>query len=329
MSEFLSQDEVDSLLKGVTGETDDDLDHQEAVPGEVRSYNMASQERIVRGRMPTMEIINERFARLFRIGLFNFIRRTPEISVGPVRVLKFGEFIRNLHVPTNLNIIQAKPLRGNGLFVFDPNLAFLVVDNMFGGDGRFHTRVEGREFTQTEQRIILKLLEVVFETYGKSWEAVYPLEFEFVRSEMNPQFANIATPNEVVIVTTFDIELGGNGGALHICMPYSMLEPVKDLLYSTMQGEHLAVDKRWLQLLSRQVQSANIELVATLGQADMTFEQVLKIRSGDIIPLEVGESIFASVDGVPVMECKYGAFNNQYALKVEKMLSTNEGEGHA
>lgn len=329
MSEFLSQDEVDSLLKGVTGETDDDLDHQETAPGEVRAYNLASQERIVRGRMPTMEIINERFARLFRIGLFNFIRRTPEISVGPVRVLKFGEFIRNLHVPTNLNLIQAKPLRGNGLFVFDPNLAFLVVDNMFGGDGRFHTRVEGREFTQTEQRIILKLLEVVFETYGKSWEAVHPLEFEFVRSEMNPQFANIATPNEVVIVTTFDIELGGNGGSFHICMPYSMLEPVKDLLYSTMQGEHLAVDKRWLQLLSRQVQSANVELVATLGQADMTFEQVLKMQIGDIIPLEAGESITAAVDGVPVMECKYGAFNNQYALKVEKMLSTNEGEGHA
>ena len=328
MSEFLSQDEVDSLLKGVTGETDDDQSHQEAAPGEVRPYNLASQERIVRGRMPTMEIINERFARLFRIGLFNLIRRTPEISVGPVRVLKFGEFIRNLHVPTNLNLIQAKPLRGNGLFVFDPNLAFLVVDNMFGGDGRFHTRVEGREFTQTEQRIIRKLLDVVFETYGKSWEAVYPLEFEFIRSEMNPQFANIATPNEVVIVTTFDIELGGNGGAFHVCMPYSMLEPVKDLLYSPMQGEHLAVDKRWLQLLSRQVQSANVELVATLGRADMTFEQVLKMQIGDIIPLEVGESILASIDGVPVMECKYGAFNNQYALKVEKMLSTNEGEGH-
>ena len=328
MSEFLSQDEVDSLLKGVTGEADDEVDHQETAPGEVRAYNLASQERIVRGRMPTMEIINERFARLFRIGLFNFIRRTPEISVGPVRVLKFGEFIRNLHVPTNLNIIQAKPLRGNGLFVFDPNLAFLVVDNMFGGDGRFHTRVEGREFTQTEQRIIQKLLEVVFETYGKSWEVVYPLEFEFVRSEMNPQFANIATPNEVVIVTTFDIELGGNGGAFHICMPYSMLEPVKDLLYSPMQGEHLAIDKRWLQLLTKQVQSANIELVATLGHAEVTLDQVLKMRAGDIIPLDVEENIIASVDNVPVMECKYGAFNNQYALKVERMLSLNEGEGH-
>lgn len=330
MSEFLSQDEVDSLLKGVNGDTDDEKDHPEAASGEVRTYNLASQERIVRGRMPTMEIINERFARLFRIGLFNFIRRTPEISVGPVRVLKFGEFIRNLHVPTNLNLVQAKPLRGNGLFIFDPNLVFLIVDNMFGGDGRFHTRVEGREFTQTEQRIIQKMLAVVFETYGKSWEGVYPLEFEFVRSEMNPQFANIATPNEVVIVTTFDIELGGNGGAFHVCMPYSMLEPVKDLLYSTMQGDHLAVDKRWLQLLSKQVQSATIELIATLGTANVTLEQILKMRSGDVIPLQMEENITACVDGVPMMECKYGVFNNQYALKIEKMLTTTptEGESH-
>jgi len=328
MSEFLSQDEVDSLLKGVTGEADDAKEVPEAKPGEARPYNLASQERIVRGRMPTMEIINERFARLFRIGLFNFIRRTPEISVSPVRVLKFGEFIRNLHVPTNLNLIQAKPLRGTGLFIFDPNLVFMVVDNMFGGDGRFHTRVEGREFTQTEHRIIQKLLEVVFETYGKSWESVNPLKFEFVRSEMNPQFANIATPNEVVIVSTFDIELGGSGGAFHVCMPYSMLEPVKELLYSTMQGDHMTVDHRWFQLLSRQVQSASVELIAALGQASMTLEQVLKMRAGDIIPLEVGESIIASVDGVPVMECKYGTSNHQYALMVEKMLTNNEGEGH-
>ncbi len=326
MSEFLSQDEVDSLLKGVTGETEDTPD--EAESESARPYNLASQERIVRGRMPTMEIINERFARLFRIGLFNFIRRTPEIPVSPAKVLKFGEFIRNLHVPTNLNLIQAKPLRGTALFIFDPNLVFMVVDNMFGGDGRFHTRVEGREFTQTEHRIIQKMLEVVFETYGKSWESVNPLKFEFVRSEMNPQFANIATPNEVVIVSTFEIELGGTGGAFHVCMPYSMLEPVKELLYSTMQGDHLTVDKRWFQLLSRQVQSASIELVAALGHADMKLEQVLKMRVGDIIPLDVEEFIIASVDDVPVMECKYGTSNQQYALLVNKLLASSEGEGH-
>jgi flagellar motor switch protein FliM len=329
MSEFLSQDEVDSLLKGVTGEaTEEAPTVPQTAAGEIRKYDLASQERIVRGRMPAMEIINERFARLLRLGLFNFTRRTPDITVGAVRVVKFGEFVRNLVVPTNLNLVQAKQLRGTGLFIFDPNLVFQVVDNMFGGDGRFHTRVEGREFTQTEHRIIQKLLTVVMGAYEKSWESVTPLNFEYVRSEMNPQFANIATPNEVIIVTTFDIELGGNGGPLHICLPYSMLEPIKDLLFSTMKGEDIATDHRWQLLLSKQIRSANVEVIATLGEASVTLDQVLKMRAGDIVPLESGENITACVDGVPVMECKYGALNNQYALKIEKMLTTNEGEAH-
>ncbi|BBE51530.1 Flagellar motor switch protein FliM [Ferriphaselus amnicola] len=326
-SDFLSQDEVDSLLRGVTGESDDDKKSDDA-PGGVRSYNLATQERIVRGRMPTMEVVNERFARLFRINLFNFIRRTPEISVGQVRVLKFSEFIRNLPVPANFNLVQAKPLRGNGLIIFDPNLVFQVVDNMFGGDGSIHTRVEGREFTQTEMRIIQKLLGVVFESYEKSWESVYKLKFEFVRSEMNPQFVNIATPNEVVVATTFEVEFGGSGGPIHFCFPYAMIEPIRELLYSSMQGDHLIADKRWLHMLSKQIQSADVELKAMLGHSRITLGQVLKMQAGDVISLEVDESIQAMVGEVPVMECKYGVFNGQYALRVEKMLTGTSGDSN-
>jgi flagellar motor switch protein FliM len=323
--EFLSQDEVDSLLRGVTGETEDTA--QDAGPADgVRPYNMATQERIVRGRMPTMEIINERFARLLRIGLYNFIHRSAEVSVGPVRVLKFSEFIRNLPVPANLNLVQIKPLRGNSLFIFDPNLVFLVVDSLFGGDGRFHTRVEGREFTQTEHRIIQQMLGVVFETYGKAWEAVHKLEFEFVRSEVNPQFANIATPNEVVVITTFEVEFNGVGGSIHICKPYSMIEPLRELLYSTMQGDHVIADKRWLHMLSKQIQAAEIELTAVLGQSKTTVDQVLKMKVGDFMPMDVPENVVAHVSGVPVMECKYGVFNNQYALKVVKMVAADNSE---
>ncbi len=318
--EFLSQDEVDSLLRGVTGEPEEDEAHEEHA-GDVRSYNLGKQERIVRGRMPTMEIINERFARLFRISLFNMMRRTADVSIGQIKILKFSEFIRNLPVPANINLIQAKPLRGNALFVMDPSLIFLVVDNMFGGDGRFHTRVEGREFTQTESRIIQRMLDAAFEAYGKSWEPVYPLEFQFVRSEMNPQFANIATPNEVVVLTTFEVEFSGLGGFFHVCMPYSMIEPIREQLYSSMQGDHLAVDKRWLQMLSKQVQSATIELVAFLGESQMTLSQLMNLKVGDVIPLEIPEFIPAKVDNVPVMECKYGVFNNQYALRVERLIS--------
>ncbi len=329
MSEFLSQEEVDSLLRGVTGEEEPNAAADiESEGGEARSYNLGKQERIVRGRMPTMEIINERFSRLFRIEMFNLVRRAADVSVGQLRVSKFSEFIRNLQVPANINLVQAKPLRGNALFIFDPNLIFLVIDNLFGSDGRFHTRVEGREFTQTEHRIIQKMLDALFIAYSKSWEGIYPLEFQFVRSEMNPQFANIATPNEVVVASSFEVEFGGGGGGgVHVCMPYSMIEPIRELLYSSMQGDHLSVDRRWMQMLSRQVQSAEIELVVELAQARLTMAQLLNLRPGDVVPIEMAEVIQGKVDSVPVMECRYGVFNNQYALRVERLLSTSEGLG--
>lgn len=321
---FLSQDEVDALLKGVGGDQDEDKSASETEG--VRDYNLATQERIVRGRMPTLEIINERFARLVRIELFNFLRRTVEVSVGPVRITKYSDFIRNLVVPTNLNLVQMKPLRGTALMVFDPTLVFLVVDNMFGGDGRFHTRVEGRDFTQTEQRIIQRILHIVFETYAKSWEPVYPIEFEYLRSEMNTQFANIATPNEVVVVTTFNVELGPASGEIHFCMPYSMVEPIRDLLTSPLQGEVLGADKRWVKLMTQQVQAAEIEIVADLATTSMRLGEVLNMKVGDVIPISMEDAIEAKVDGVPVMLCKYGLFNGQYALRVEKLLRSNSTE---
>ncbi|GJH07895.1 flagellar motor switch protein FliM [Caballeronia novacaledonica] len=318
----MSQEEVDALLKGVTGEIDQEADEKKPVG--VRPYNIATQERIVRGRMPGLEIINDRFARLMRVGIFNFMRRSAEISVGPVKVQKYSEFTRNLPIPTNLNLVHVKPLRGTSLFVFDPNLVFFVVDNLFGGDGRFHTRVEGREFTQTEQRIISKLLNLVFEHYATSWRSVKPLQFEYMRSEMHTQFANVATPNEIVIVTQFTIEFGSTGGTLHICMPYSMIEPIRDVLSSPIQGEALEVDRRWVRVLSQQVQSAEVELTVDLAEIRSSFEQILNMRAGDVLPIDIPEQVVAKVDGVPVMECGYGMFNGQYALRVQKMISASD-----
>lgn len=318
--DFLSQDEVDALLKGVTGESDDPDEH-EGEGGDVRSYNLGTQERIVRGRMPTLELVNERFARYLRIGLFNYMHRNAEISVGPIRVQKYSEFIRNLVVPTNLNLVIAKPLRGTALFVFDPNLVFLVVDNMFGGDGRFHTRVEGRDFTPTEQRIIQGMLDVVFTEYSKSWKPVHDITFEYIRSEMNSQFANIATPSEIVVSTTFTLEFGGATADMHICFPYSMLEPIRDLLYSTMQSDQLSTDKRWIGTLRKQLQGAEVEIVARLGEGKITLGQILKLKAGDVIPLHIPDKIQALVDNVPLMECSYGQLNGQFALKIDRFIA--------
>ncbi len=322
--EFLSQEEIDALLKGVTNEVDEEPTQTEA--SGVRTYNLGSQERIVRGRMPTLEIINERFARNWRMGLFNFLRRNAEISVGPVKVQKYSEFIRNLVVPAAINLVHVKPLRGTALFVFDPNLIFIVVDHLFGGDGRFHMRVEGRDFTQVEQRIIQRMLQLMFEHYGKAWQPIYPIEFEPLRMEMHTEFANVATPNEVVVSTRFSMELGSNGGDVHVCMPYTMIEPIRDLLTSAIQGEALEVDKRWVRLLSQQVQTAEVELVAHLANANVHVSDILNMKVGDVVPIELDDAVTARVDGVPVMECAYGTFNGQYALRVNRMLNMNGSE---
>ena len=320
--DFLSQEEVDALLKGVTGETDEPQKQEEV--GGIRSYDLGRQERIVRGRMPTLELINERFARYLRIGLFNYMHRTTEISVGPIRVQKYSEFIRNLVVPTNLNLVHFKPLRGTGLMVFDPNLVFLVVDNMFGGDGRFHTRVEGRDFTPTEQRIIQGLLRVIFSEFEKAWKPVFALQMEYVRSEMNSQFANIATPSEIVVAVTYSLEFSGSAAEMHLCMPYSMVEPIRDILYSAMQSDHLVSDRRWVVSLTRQLQSADVEVVARLGSTQISLGQILNMKAGDVIPIDIEETVTAEVDQVPILECRYGIQNGQYALKVERFIAPEE-----
>ena len=318
-SDFLSQEEVDALLKGVTGEADD-APVEEAGEG-VRNYDLGRQERIVRGRMPTLELINERFARYLRIGLFNYIHRSTEISVGPIRVQKYSEFIRNLVVPTNLNLVQVKPLRGTGLVVLDPNLVFLVVDNLFGGDGRFHTRVEGRDFTATEQRIIQGMLDVVFTEYAKAWKPVYEINFEYIRSEMNTQFANIATPSEVVVAVTFTIELSGNTADMHFCLPYSMVEPIRDVLYSTMHSEQASSDTRWTATLIRQLQTADVEVVASMGSAHSTIGEIIELKVGDVIPLDVPALLPLMVDGIEFAYCRHGERNGQYAVRLERFAA--------
>jgi flagellar motor switch protein FliM len=322
--DILSQEEVDALLKGVSGESVSIEEADAAGINGIRPYNLADQDRIVRGRMPTMEVINERFARNLRLALFNFIRRSPEISVGPVRLQKYGEFVNNLVVPTNLNMMHVNPLRGTALMIFDPNLVFLVIDNLFGSDGRYHTRVEGRDFTQTELRIIQNLLSVATDEMQKAWEPVYPVEFQYIRSEMNTQFANIATPSEVVVVTTFSIEIGTVGGDFHVCIPYAMIEPIRDLLYEGMQGDRMEQDERWVKFLTGRVQSTEVKLVANLSEAEVTVRELLQMKIGDVIAMDIPDSITAHIEGIPVLECGYGVHNGQYALKVKKFLSLEQ-----
>lgn len=320
----LSQEEIDAVLQGMIGDTDNAAAPTPAEDGS-KAYKLGTEERIVRSRMHTLEVINERFARQLRGALLNFMRRTADITVGAVQVQKYADFVRHLPVPANINLVHMKPLRGTALIVLDPKLVFLVVDNLFGGDARFHMRVEGREFTQTEQRIIKRMLDLILTGYGAAWQPLYPLEFEYIRAEMHAKLANIVGPNEMVINTTFQIELGPIGGALHICLPYSMVEPIRELLLNPLQHE-IEVDSHWVTQLSKQVQGADVGLTAEFLTLRSTIERILKLRAGDILPIELPESIVAKVDGVPVMECSYGTAKGRYALRVKKMFNHRDGD---
>jgi flagellar motor switch protein FliM len=328
---ILSQEEVDALLQGIAGESRKTEPEAGGTDG-VRPYELASQERIVRGRMPTLEIVNERFARNLRVGLFNFLRKSPEISVGGIKVHKYSAFLREIVVPTNFNIVSVRPLRGSGLIVCDPTLVFAVIDALFGGIGKFHTRIEGRDFSPTELRIIQRLLEVLIAEYCAAWQGVYPLALEYQRSEMQPQFANIATPGEVVVSTSFTLEIGDTVGTIHFCIPYATFEPIRDVLYSTRQADSGEPDRRWINLMTAQIQSAEVELVAELAQAPATVEQLLSFKAGDFIELDLQPAIQAKVSGVPVLACHYGTSNGKYALKIDHLMASSGtgwlGESH-
>ncbi|HEU4458607.1 MAG TPA: flagellar motor switch protein FliM [Methylibium sp.] len=329
--QILSQDEVDALLQGITGESQK-LEEEVVEHGEIRDYNLASQERIVRGRMPTMEIVNERFSRNIRVGLFNFIRRTPEVAVGGIKVQKYSAFLREIVVPTNFNIMSVRPLRGSGLIVCDPTLVFAVIDALFGGAGKFHTRIEGRDFSPTEQRVIVRLVEVICAEYKKAWQGVYPIELEYQRSEMQPQFATVAAPSEIVVTCSFTLEIGETSGTIHFCIPYATLEPIRDTLYSATVGDSNEPDRRWVKLLTQQIQSAEVDLVTEFATAPATVEQLLAFKPGDFIELDLEPIVQAKVDGVPVFDCHYGTSNGKYAIKIDQLLTKNTmswlGEHH-
>jgi flagellar motor switch protein FliM len=329
--QILSQDEVDALLEGITGESQKP-DAPEEQSGGVRNYNLASQERIVRGRMPTMEIVNERFVRNARIGLFNLMRKSPEVSIGGIKMHKYSAFLREIVVPTNFNIMSVRPLRGSGLIVCDPSLVFSVVDALFGGTGKLHARIEGRDFSATEQRIIQRLVELIATEYERAWAGVYPLQFGYQRSEMQPQFASIASPSEVVVSTSFAMEIGETSGSIHFCIPYSTLEPIRDVLYSSAQADGNEPDRRWVSLMKGQIQEAEVELVVELAQTPATVGQLLAFKPGDFIELDLQRGVQAKVAGVPVFDCHYGTSNGKYALKVDQLLTGSQaswiGESH-
>jgi flagellar motor switch protein FliM len=318
-AEILNQDEIDALLKGVdTGAVPAATDLP--AEGEARNFDLATQVRIVRGRMPTLEMINDRLGRLLRLGIFNMIRRTPEITAVPVQVMKFSEYVQTLPMPSSLNMVKINPWRGTALFVLDPKLVFAVVDNFFGGKGR-HTKIEGRDFTRTESRIIQMVLQQAFTDFHEAWAPVANVNVEYLSSEINPHFANIVSPSEIVVITSLKIELEGAGGLLQVTMPYSMIEPIRDILDSGMQSDRAERDENWIQTLREELEDADVEFVPLIGHAQLTVGKLLDLKPGDIIPCDFDGHLTIIAEGVPVLRGSYGSSRGQQAIKISERLA--------
>ena len=313
--DLLSQEEIDALLHGVDdGEINTESDAK-IDTGDFDSYDLTSQDRIVRGRLPTLELINERFARHMRVSLFNLLRRSADVSIGGVQVQKFGEYMQMLYVPTSLNVVRVHPLRGMGFFALEAKLVFKLVDNFFGGDGR-HAKIEGREFTPTELRVVQMVLEQGFKDLEEAWKPLYQITLESAGSEVNPAMANIVSPSEAVIVSVFHIEVDGGGGDLHITLPYSMIEPIKDILDSGMTGDIGEADERWTKALRRDILKAAVDLECTVVDKQMPLRDIIDLKAGDIIPVDMPEKLTLRANGVPVFKTRMGTSRGNLALEV-------------
>ena len=315
---FLSQDEIDRLLNADT-ESPDDL-HGSMGDAGIKPYDPNTQRRVIRERLHSLEIINERFARQFRMGLFNLLRRSSDITAGNIKIQPYHEFARNLPVPTNLNLLHLNPLRGTALMAFSSGLVFMAVDNLFGGDGRFPTKADGREFTPTEQRVIHRMLTMAREAYEFAWGSIYKIKTEYIRSEIQVKFTNItSSPNDVVVTTPFSVEIDSHRGEFNICIPFSTIEPLRELLSNPPMDNSRHEDSEWRSMLASQMRETELELVAQFADINTRLSNVMKMKKGDIIPLDKQEFIEANVGSVPVFTAKYGSVNNQYALKVDRM----------
>ncbi|AMK11757.1 MAG: flagellar motor switch protein FliM [Pseudodesulfovibrio sp.] len=319
MSKILEQDEVDALLRGLSG---GDVETETEIPEDdtgVVSFDLANQDRIIRGRMPVLEIVNDRFARLCTNALANTMRKRVDINPISIDMSKFGDFMRSLPVPTSISIFKMDPLRGNALLVVDSRLVFALVENFFGGAGS-QPKVEGRDFTPIEQAIVERVVKIALANMEESWKPVHEVHVEMVRTEVNPQFAAIVPPSDVVIVVTFEVELENAIGSLIVCLPYATMEPIRSKLHASFQSERLEVDHVWINRFKERLMETPVEMVVRLGRTAISGRQLLYLQEGDIILLDTDEDelLEAEIEGVRKFKGLPGRVKGNKSFKVVK-----------
>ena len=324
MSKILSQDEVDALLKGMSGgEIEVESDIGPDADG-VIIYDLTNQDRIIRGRMPTLEIINDRFARLFRTTLSSALRKIVDVTTTSVDMVKFGEFMRSLPVPTSLHIFKMDPMRGHAIFVLESKLVFNLVETFLGGSGGGEIKVEGRDFTAIEHQLTRKVVLLGLKDMEQAWKPVHEVTMVYQRTEINPQFASIVPPTDVVIVIKFEMEMEHAAGTITVCIPYSTVEPIRSKLYAGFQSDQLEVDHEWMRRFRRQLREAEVEITVEVGRAMVDSGKLLRLKKGDVIVLnkDVSDPLVGMVEGIPKFMGRAGIYRGAKAYKVEKMLDT-------
>ena len=324
MEKILSQDEIDALLKGVvSGDVDTAPKEEPPKAGGTTKYDLFNQERIIRGRMPTMELITDRFIRKQSVVWTNLLREAVDFVVVGTQVIKFGEFLKKVPMPSSLNVFSMHPLRGNALFVMDAFLVYLIVDYFFGGKGQTHVKPEGRDFTPVQLRIVKKLLLEAFADLEKAWHAVQEIKVEYLRSESNPQFAMVVTASEIVLVVTLQVILGETTRDLHIVYPYSMLEPIKEKLYSGLVSDHVDQTGDWSGRFRERLQDCPLPLTVRLGTATVTVKDVMNFSLGDVILLDQrpGDPLECYIEGHLKFQGSPGIYKGNHACRVTRIVN--------
>jgi len=322
MNDLLSQDEIDALLKGVqSGDIDTETAKDKILSG-IRTYDFTTQERIVRGRMPGLEISNERFARFLRNSLTSLLMRHVDTNVQGSEVIKFGEFMRTIPFPSSINIFKINPFKGYAILLIEAPVVFAFVEFFFGNNTAKLVKSEGRAFTSIEQRVIKNVVNVILKDFAAAWNGIADIEPELIGSEMNPQLVTIVTPSEIIIKITIQLEIEDFEGKIFFCVPYSMIEPVKEKLYSAIQSDKFELDKRWSEKIKDVLMESDIEVVVELGRVRLNLETLLNLEVGSIIPLnnQVSDDVLIKVEGKTIYIGMPGHSRGNQAVKINKIL---------
>ena len=322
MSEVLSQNEVDALLRGVNeGEVETETDQPEELSGVV-PYDLSSQEKIIRGRLPTLDIINQMFSRLFRNSLSALIRKSAEVSTVSIDTVKFGEFLKSQPVPSSLHVFRMEPLRGHGLMVVESQLVSSLVDTFFGGSGSAEVKITGRDFSAIEIRMTKSVVVKALEDFEKAWKPVHAVNINYVRSEINPQFAAIVPPTGIVMVILFEVEMEGVSGTITVCIPYATVEPIMSILRENFQSEQVDVDQGWMRRLRDQLLQAEVELVVELGRMTIMPREMLELKVGDTLNLgkDVTDPLVVTAEKVKKYKGYPGVSRGNKAIQITKII---------